>query len=42
MVKTYVFFNNSYAGTAAKNGLIMERIMGIIKEFNDGQKSLVG
>jgi uncharacterized protein YecE (DUF72 family) len=40
-VKTYVFFNNCHAGSAAKNGLMMERIMGIIKDFNDEQKRVV-
>lgn len=36
-VKTYVFFNNCHGGSAAKNGLMMERIMGIINEFSDAQ-----
>jgi len=40
-VKTYVFFNNCHAGYAAKNGLMMKRILGIVKEFGEEQKEML-
>ena len=40
-VKTYVFFNNCHGGFAAKNGLMMKRILGIDEGFTEEQKKLM-
>lgn len=41
-IRTFIFFNNCHAGFAAKNGLMMKRLLGMIDEFTPLQKQVLG
>lgn len=41
-IKTFIFFNNCHAGFAIKNGLMLKRMLSIIKEYTRLQKQVVG
>ncbi|MFH1625018.1 MAG: DUF72 domain-containing protein [Pseudomonadota bacterium] len=40
-VRTFVFFNNCHAGFAAKNGLMMKKMLAIIEEYTPQQRKIL-